>query len=346
MLMKKLTTLFLMGICATSFSQPTLNQSDVFPSVGNTFTYYIADSTASPGSAGANQNWDFSTYWGYNNSKVELILNPSTTANGSGFPSATIADSTQDENTVYYSANATAMVNHGYVMPSAFGNLIIAYDTDPEDVFRFPFTYGTTYTDTYSGNVLIAGFPAPPSPISGSATVDGDGYGTLKLPFGQTFTNVLRVKTDESATTNITGLGSVTIAGTIYRFYDVSSKMPLISFINSNISGAITMSSSIVQSQYPLLNSLVENEDVVKNINLFPNPTKNVATFQFELVDKNFVEITVYDAVGREVEKKLSQSLNVGKHNVTINADSYPKGAYFIQIKINDKWAYKKLIVE
>ena len=77
----------------------------------------------------------------------------------------------------------------------------------------------------------------------------------------------------------------------------------------------------------------------------FPNPFNPETTIQFSLEEKSYVQLTIYDQLGREVAVLFSGEKNSGVHSVTWNAGRFSSGVYFYELKAGIYREMKKLIV-
>ncbi|MFA3784168.1 T9SS type A sorting domain-containing protein [Melioribacteraceae bacterium 4301-Me] len=68
----------------------------------------------------------------------------------------------------------------------------------------------------------------------------------------------------------------------------------------------------------------------------YPNPFNPSTTTSFSLPEYSYVVIKVFDILGREVKKIVSDYFIAGKHSVEFNAGNLPSGIYFYQL-ITDK---------
>jgi hypothetical protein len=64
----------------------------------------------------------------------------------------------------------------------------------------------------------------------------------------------------------------------------------------------------------------------------YPNPFNPSTTIQFGLPDESQVSVNVYDLLGREVSRVISDRLPAGYFAVPWNASSLASGAYFYRI--------------
>jgi hypothetical protein len=77
----------------------------------------------------------------------------------------------------------------------------------------------------------------------------------------------------------------------------------------------------------------------------FPNPFNPTTTIRFEVPKEGFVELKVYDAVGKEVATILSNYLTAGRYQIRWNAAGNASGVYFYRLVSQDYSSVKKLIL-
>jgi hypothetical protein len=78
----------------------------------------------------------------------------------------------------------------------------------------------------------------------------------------------------------------------------------------------------------------------------YPNPFNPSTTIEYKLERESFVELKVYDILGREVEKLVNSTQNAGTHTVQFSANNLASGIYFAHIKVQNgnKVVYLKQI--
>jgi hypothetical protein len=93
----------------------------------------------------------------------------------------------------------------------------------------------------------------------------------------------------------------------------------------------------------------VENENnIVNGFNLlqnYPNPFNPTTTIRYEVPDKNFVTIKVYDILGNEIATLVNEEKPPGTYEVEFNASDLACGIYFYQLKAGDFIDTKKMIL-
>ena len=92
--------------------------------------------------------------------------------------------------------------------------------------------------------------------------------------------------------------------------------------------------------------SAIDNNPSESNLSLeiYPNPTKNQTTINFEIEKPSQVSINVLDVLGRSVYNS-NTTLGKGKHLVILNVENYDAGIYYINTQIAGKFFNNKLLV-
>jgi hypothetical protein len=77
----------------------------------------------------------------------------------------------------------------------------------------------------------------------------------------------------------------------------------------------------------------------------YPNPFNPATTISYRLLSKAFVNLKVYDALGREVATLVSEVMPSGDHSVQWQADGLPSGVYFYRLQSKNTSETRKLIL-
>ena len=80
-------------------------------------------------------------------------------------------------------------------------------------------------------------------------------------------------------------------------------------------------------------------------VNIFPNPTSDYFTVNFELEKASNLEIILCDVLGREITELYNDFAEAGFFTKTINTEHLNKGVYFIKVLIDGKYATLEKIV-
>ena len=93
-------------------------------------------------------------------------------------------------------------------------------------------------------------------------------------------------------------------------------------------------------------------EDVVVNIPMvygldqnYPNPFNPSTTINYQLPEKNFVTLRVYDILGNLVGTLIDQEMEAGYHSIDWNAGSLASGVYLYRFSSGSYVSTKKLIL-
>ncbi|MFY9308365.1 MAG: M43 family zinc metalloprotease [Bacteroidia bacterium] len=91
-------------------------------------------------------------------------------------------------------------------------------------------------------------------------------------------------------------------------------------------------------------------EDELANsisFNVFPNPMEENTMVSFNLVNKQRVELQLYDVVGRYVKTILTEELNAGEYQYAVSEKTtLPAGVYFATLTVGKQRFTKKLVVK
>jgi len=90
------------------------------------------------------------------------------------------------------------------------------------------------------------------------------------------------------------------------------------------------------QSQLPIEFALHQN---------YPNPFNPTTTIRFDLPHSTFVEISVFDLLGRKVATLTSQMTEAGSHDATFDGAALPSGMYFCRIQTPEFSDVSKMIL-
>ena len=76
-----------------------------------------------------------------------------------------------------------------------------------------------------------------------------------------------------------------------------------------------------------------------------PNPFNPTTTIRFTLPSAGFAELSVYDAMGRELETLWATCMEAGVHEVVWHADGRPSGVYWALLRAGGRTAAHKMVV-
>jgi hypothetical protein len=70
-----------------------------------------------------------------------------------------------------------------------------------------------------------------------------------------------------------------------------------------------------------------------------------VTNIHYEIPKNGFVNLTVFDILGREIQTLVNEKQNAGTYEVTFNGSSLSSGIYFYTLSIGDFKETKKFVL-
>ena len=93
----------------------------------------------------------------------------------------------------------------------------------------------------------------------------------------------------------------------------------------------------------------VENESTVLSeyvlMQNYPNPFNPSTTIKYGISERTFVELKIYDILGREVASVINEEKDAGYHEINFNASKLSSGVYLYQLKAGSFIETKKMIL-
>ena len=93
------------------------------------------------------------------------------------------------------------------------------------------------------------------------------------------------------------------------------------------------------------VNEITEENMNVKLSQNYPNPFNPTTIISYTIPQSGFVQLNVYDMLGREVARLVNKEQQSGGYNIEFNASSLTSGVYFYRLKSGGFIKTKKLIL-
>ena len=77
----------------------------------------------------------------------------------------------------------------------------------------------------------------------------------------------------------------------------------------------------------------------------YPNPFNPTTTISYQLPEKAFVSVKVFDVIGNEIETLIQEYKPSGVHEVSFDGSNFSSGIYLYQIDVGDYHQSKKMIL-
>lgn len=116
--------------------------------------------------------------------------------------------------------------------------------------------------------------------------------------------------------------------------------------------GAVTFQYKLKQIDFdgafeysPVINVELETPPNFSIQQNYPNPFNPSTTIEYQLPQKSYVTIKVFDSIGNELNTLVSGYKDAGNHQIKFNAEDYPSGVYFYTIKTENFVKTNKMLL-
>ncbi len=335
--MKKIYLIALAGLFVSRLdAQLTLTKAFNEPIVGDVQNQkeYDSLSIVVPKTIGANQTWNFTNFTANANTKSSTYVTPASVPGSSAYTGVTIVENQGGGNYNYWKATTS----NYELLGSSSSTISFNYNTGSAIAAIWPVNFGYANTDTYSGTVggTFSGT------LAGTITTLGSGNGTLIIPGGTNFTNILQIKTTNTVVVSITVPISTTlgIKGIDYTYYHGSQKFPLLT-VNytdqgTGYVGEIWLNTALITG--------LNDKNFDATFAIFPNPAKDAFNVKLSNSNNENATVAIYNSVGQVVKTVSLGNASVLENN--INISDLSSGIYIVKTTVGDKSSARRLIVE
>ena len=77
----------------------------------------------------------------------------------------------------------------------------------------------------------------------------------------------------------------------------------------------------------------------------YPNPFNPATKIDFDLPENAFVNLSIYDVLGKEVKNIYNTELPAGPYSVSFSSSQLPSGVYFYKLTSNNFTETKKMVI-
>ena len=200
------------------------------------------------------------------------------------------------------------------------------------------------YLDSNTGRVITASSPLPVELVSFTASISGTTI-TLKWKTATELNNN-GFAIERSVDNNWLQVGFVEGNGTVteptfYTFIDDVSNLTNYNTIyyrlkQIDFDGSFEYSNVVEIDVVPVEFSLNQN---------YPNPFNPSTKITYNVAQKSFVTLIVYDAIGSEVATLVNKEQAPGIYQIQFNAVNLTSGVYFYSLEADDFVAVKKMLL-
>ncbi|MEO6305389.1 MAG: T9SS type A sorting domain-containing protein [Bacteroidia bacterium] len=317
-------------------AQLTLTQAANQPSVTNVESRKGYDSLTAnvPKTIGANQVWNFTSFTANTSTTSSTYTTPASVAGSAAYTGVTIVENQGGGNYNYWKS----LGSNYELLGSSNSTISFNYSSNSAIAAIWPVAFGYTNTDLYSGSVggNLMGT------LSGTINTTASGNGTLIIPGGTNFTNILQLKTVNVVTVNITVPIATTlgIVGVDYTYYHGSQKFPLmtVSYQNQGTgnTGAVWLNTALITG--------LNDKNFDATFSIYPNPAKDAFNLKLSNSNNATGTVAIYNTVGQLVKTVDLGNAPVLENNISIS--DLATGIYTVKTTLGDKTSTRKLIIE
>ena len=321
--MKKVLLAFASLTPAAIIAQPVFTAADLTPVLGPTPVVHSTDYIpAGPAAAGFTFDASSAPIGAGNQSQYVTVAS---TPYASSFPQATMASTALTNPDVY---NYFSITNNEYLNWGLYGTSMNVIYTNAEKMYQFPMTYGSSWTDNFSGTANASGTTMT---RTGTTTGAYNGHGTVIMPFG-TFNNVARIQLNQTYNDDFMGFVTTTQVNTVAY---VKGGQPTALFTSSEIlvdfGGGLEPSSEMSSIIDPGAVGVLEVEDRSIGALLMPNPASSFVTVVLTDRPGTALAAYIFDATGRTVSAITGDDLQ--NDQFTLDVSDLLSGAYYVQLR-------------
>ena len=91
-----------------------------------------------------------------------------------------------------------------------------------------------------------------------------------------------------------------------------------------------------------ILNNAPANFKLFQN---YPNPFNPSTKVKYEIPERSFVTIKVFDVLGNEVAALVNEEKTIGNYEVEFDATNLPTGIYFYKLQAGNFVEIKKMVL-
>ena len=315
----------LLAAAAVSMNAQTLTKATHDYIIGNTINGVNFNGTPDNSATGSSVTFNNNSL--STGSSITGQITAPTAADLLNFPGTTVKQDVGNGLKFLFKSSATMLEITGIVLGPANLNFV----ADNAHYLTFPTNFGDSNVDTARGTLTNG---TDYGLFKGTATTNADATGTLLLS-GQTYNNVIRVKTVQSysiyANTDLTYSSPAgTYVSTFYIYYDTSNRYALFATGNYNVNVPFLGLSQILNTAVGQANPVLASQNTaVKNkLQVYPNPVNDYLFVAGDLSRYSDVQVISMDG-------KLVKSASVidGK----INVSKLQAGNYILQLSGSNK---------
>ena len=332
--MKKIYLLIFGALVASNILKAQLTLTKAFNEavIGDVNIRKGRDSTvALPKNTGINQVWNFTTLITNTVTESATFTTVASAASGTAYPAATMTEFDGVNSNDFIKITPT-----NYEFLGTFNPTTVLNYTNSAIFATWPVSMGYSSSDTFAGYAAVTTLTGT---AIGNMATNATGTGTLQLPGGLNFTNVLQVQLTTTLNLNLAG-GTITatVVGRQYMYYHSSQKFPILTVNYNRTSGALSAFTVDILLNNAVITGI--NETLPHSaFSVYPNPSNGLVIIKSESNSIKSIEVT--DMLGQTVHCE-----DISLENKILDLQHLSNGIYSIRISENGKTSTTKLIIQ
>ncbi len=343
-------------------AQITITNSDVLGTIGQTHLFEsdtTGSITISPGEAGENKIWDFSSTVINGEENWIAFIDPQNTAYADSFPGSNFSffewfpneQGGLDTAYIYYSVTASSIGLQGMIFET---DTAVYADRSRESLAPLPLTYGLSWKSVSKDTTDIDGFITYQSDSSYSVV---DAWGSITLASG-TF-ECLRIRDNNTTITSYyigdvffradttTSIAYDWVSKNNFRVFSMESQ-PYETEANFTEASSVERLKSI--STTAIAGEGAARPGAFELDQNYPNPFNPSTTIAYRLERNANVSLKIYDLSGRLI-RTLAQGMQQAGYKLVqwdgrdMNGQNVSSGAYIYQLQAGDVSISKRMIL-
>lgn len=138
-------------------------------------------------------------------------------------------------------------------------------------------------------------------------------------------------------------------ANWIIQPVDVNATLASVYFIDDNTGWACGIYGTIVHTtnggSIGITNISNEIPPGFKLFQNYPNPFNPLTKIKFDVMEKTFVKLEIYNSIGQIAGQLVNTELDRGSYAVDWNAENFASGVYFYILKVGDEYTHAKKMI-
>lgn len=344
------------GLTFLSAQSTLTSNSFNFQPDDSIISIFFSDSVITPGPAGANQTWDFS-FLQETMRDTATIKAASTSPQAAFFPNATIAGlnftaSIDSGNVdVFFESTPTEFVYYGIssqITVNGMTNIQNTVYTDPEIILSYPMAFTDSVADDFYGEFGSPGFMFA---RKGSNYRKYDGYGTLMMPNGATYTDIIRIKLvqvyKDSSLNPALPFNTDYESENVYYFIP-GGQLPILQYNKFTVTTAVNPAQTTHFIKAYTGNSTVGIENFLdpEALSLAPNPSKDQTELSIQSLAVEYLQVSILNIAGQEVAHVFQGQSLASSTQIPIQTNELVPGFYIVKVSLGEKIGFVKMQVE